>query len=171
MKKQEKRNSPSAELNYLSLLPCWQCNICVGVQQLSLAVSSNRHHAFNVRMYACLYPPITSVKRHVTSHKKLFLLLFTYAGTAQAERRLRSLSHPILSHPLIHLPPLCSVSLPPTTHHLLRPIITRSTSPLQLPWQQLCWAQVPVSPVVTGLPLTITIYCIKIKLTNHFYMA
>lgn len=74
-----------------------------------------------------------------------------------------------LSHPLIHLPPLCSVSLPPTTHHLRRPIITRSTSPLQLPWQQLCWAQVPVSPVVTSLPLTVTIYCIKIKLTNRFF--
>lgn len=73
-----------------------------------------------------------------------------------------------LSHPLIHLLPLCSVSLPPTTHHLLRPIITRSTSPLQLPWQQLCWAQVPVSPVVTGLPLTTIIYWTKNKLNQLF---
>ena len=98
--------------------------------------------AFKVHMHACVYPPITSVKRHVTLHRKLFLHPFTYTGTTQAEHRLRSLSYPS-SHPLIHLPPLCSTSLPPTTNHLLRPIITRSTSPLQLPWQQLCWAQVP----------------------------
>lgn len=70
-----------------------------------------------------LPPSITSVKRHKTSHKELYLLLFTYTGTMQVERCLHS-----LSHPLIHFPPWSSVSLPPTTHHLLRPIITRSTS-------------------------------------------
>lgn len=37
--------------------------------------------------------------------------------------------------------PVLCLSLPQPTI-LLRPIITRSTSLLQLPWQQLCWAQV-----------------------------
>lgn len=94
---------------------------------------------FNVRIYACLYLPITSVKCHVTAHKKETfpppLYLHWHCAGGAPPRSL--LSH--LSHPLIHLPPLCSVSLPPTAHYLLCPIITRSTSPLQLPWQQLCW--------------------------------
>lgn len=119
--------------------------------------------------YACMsLPPnyICQMARDLP-WEKLFLLLF-YLRWGGAPPSLTLPSH--LSHPLIHLPPLCSVSLPPTTHHLLRPIITRSTSPLQLPWQQLCWAQVPMSPAVTSLPLTINIFCIKIKLTDHFSM-
>lgn len=83
----------------------------------------------------------------------------------------RDASHPISPHTLIHLPPPCTPSLPPTAHHLLHLIITPSTSPLLLPWQQQCWAQVPVSPVVTRLPLTTTIYYIKIKPTCHIYKA
>lgn len=158
--RRKKKNStreipPSAELNSLSLLPCWQCNICVGVQQLSLAVCSYRHHAFSVRMYACLYPPTPNytcqTPRDLAQEETFFFLylpLFIIPTLAPCRRNaaFRSLSHPISHIPLIHLPPLCSVSLPPTPHHLLRPIITRSTGPLQLPWQQLCWAQVPVSP-------------------------
>lgn len=148
VKKTVTEKFPKGKLNSLSLLLCQQCNNCVGVQQLSWAVLSYRHHAFNVHMYACVNPPITSVKYPVTSHKKLFLpplyLHWHYADGAPP-----SLTHQsLLSQPLIHLPPLCSRSLPPTTHHLLHPIITRSTSLLQLPWQQLCWAQVPMSPVV-----------------------
>lgn len=41
----------------LTISPSCRRSICVGVQQLSLAVSSYRHHAFNVRMHACIYPP------------------------------------------------------------------------------------------------------------------
>lgn len=98
------------------------------------------------------------------SEKTFFLVVFTLAA-ARAHTQ-RDASHPISPHTLIHLPPPCTPPLPPTTHHLLHLIITPSTSPLLLPWQQQCWAQVPVLPVVTSLPLTTTIYYIKIKPTS-----
>lgn len=98
------------------------------------------------------------------SEKTFFLIVFTLAA-ARAHTQ-RDASHPISPHTLIHLPPPCTPPLPPTTHHLLHLIITPSTSPLLLPWQQQCWAQVPVLPVVTSLPLTTTISYIKIKPTS-----
>lgn len=87
-------------------------------------------HAFNVCMYACLcLLPIKSVKmpRDLTQETFPPPLNLRRCCAGGAPPSLTLPSH--LSHPLIHLPPLCSVSLPPTTHHLLRPIITRSTSP------------------------------------------
>lgn len=106
-------------------------------------VSSHRHRAFNVCAYVCVYTPQLHLSNtcdptEVTFPPPPFTFLRRRAGGA-----LHSLS--LSPHPLIHLPPLCSVSLPPTAHRLLRPIITQSTSSLQLPWQQLCWAQVPIT--------------------------
>lgn len=102
-------------------------------------------------------------------YKKLFLLLFTIATAPRMESTVSAHSHIPSPSSLNSSSAPYAPSLPPTTHHLLHLIITPSTSPLLLPWQQQCWAQVPMSPVVTSLPLTITIHYIKIKSANHFF--
>lgn len=102
-------------------------------------------------------------------HKKLFLLLFIIATAVRTENTVSANSHIPSPSSLNSSSAPYAPSLPPTTHHLLHLIITPSTSPLLLPWQQQCWAQVPMSPVVTSLPLTITIHYIKIKSANHFF--
>lgn len=103
-------------------------------------------------------------------HKKLFLLLFTIATAPRMESTVSAHSYIPSPSSLNSSSAPYAPSLPPTTHHLLHLIITPSTSPLLLPWQQQCWAQVPMSPVVTSLPLTITIHYIKIKSANHFFL-
>lgn len=179
--REKKKNStreipPSAELNSLSLLPCWQCNICVGVQQLSLAVCSYRHHAFSVRMYACLYPPpnyTCQTPRDLAQEETFFFFLppplyNTYAGTVQAERCLSltlpsHLSHPLNSSstPVLCVSPSHTPPFAPSNYNSIHRsfAVTMAT------------AMLGTGPRVTSLPLTINIYCIKINLTNHVYVA
>lgn len=100
---------------------------------------SFRHHAFYVCMNTCISQlQLSNATTQETFPPPLYLHKH-HAGRAPP-----SLTFPShLPHPLIHLPPLCSVS---PSHNPPCAIITRSTSPLQLPWQQQCWAQVPVLP-------------------------
>lgn len=104
---------PSAEPSYLLLL---QCNICVGVQ----AAASIGGRLFTKRQdfnaaYVC-----------VSLHP---LLLPNYISQTARDLKQETFPPPPhlrtppshLPHPLLHPPPLCSASLPPT---ILCPIIT-----------------------------------------------
>lgn len=119
-------------------------------------------------------PQITPVKRHVTLHKKkLFFFLppplyNTYAGTVQAERCLSltlpsHLSHPLNSSstPVLCVSPSHTPPFAPSNYNSIHRsfAVTMAT------------AMLGTGPRVTSLPLTINIYCIKINLTNHVYVA
>lgn len=85
-----------------------------------------------------MHLPITAVKRHDRRNFSSSSL-----PTRAPCRQSTAFAHFPIPHPLIHLPPLRSVS---PSHNPPFAIITRSTSSLQLPWQQQCWAQIPMLP-------------------------